>query len=174
MTFDLASGRTLLERTPTLLRTWLMDLPDRWIRATEGPDTWSPFDVVGHLVQGELNDWIPRARIILEHGTARAFEPFDRFAQFELSRGKTLGALLDEFAALRTANLEALDAMILSEEDLDRQGRHPDFGPVTLRQLLATWTVHDQTHIVQIARVMAKQYDAEVGPWKQYLAVLNR
>lgn len=174
MTFYLESARALLSRTPFVLRLWLSDLPEPWIRATEGPDTWSPFDVIGHLIQGERHDWIPRARIILEHGTSRPFEPFDMSAQFESSRGRSMSDLLDEFVALREDSLDALDTLGITDSDLDREGMHPDFGRVSLRQHLATWTVHDQTHIVQIARVMAKQYDGEVGPWKQYLGVLGR
>lgn len=163
----------ILERTPAALDALLRGLPDGWIAAHEGGETWSPFDVVGHLVHGERTDWMARARMILEQGEARAFDPFDRFAQFRDSAGKTLADLLDEFAALRRANLQALAALRLSEADLDRRGRHPEFGSVTLRQLLATWVAHDLDHLFQISRVLARQYADEVGPWRAYLRVVG-
>jgi uncharacterized damage-inducible protein DinB len=173
MQFELASAKPLLARTPPTLATLVRDLPEGWTHANEGPDTWSVFDVVGHLIHGELTDWIPRARVILEHGTARAFEPFDRFAQFEAEKGKTLGQLLDRFTTLRSESLAALDALRLTPEQLRLEGRHPELGTVTLGQLLSTWVVHDLGHIRQVARVMAKQYATEVGPWKAYLSVLQ-
>lgn len=148
-------------------------LDDGWIRADEGPDTWSPFDIVGHLIHGEKTDWIPRARIILEHGAAVAFEPFDRFAQLEADRGRTLDELLDEFESLRRASLEQLRALGPTPESLALGGLHPELGGVTLSQLLAAWTVHDLGHIAQIARVMAKQYSAAIGPWTAYLPVVG-
>ena len=151
----------------------LRGLPDSWIAANEGDNTWSPFDVVGHLIHGDRTDWIPRARIILEHGEARAFDKFDRFAQFAVSKDRPLSALLDEFASLRRQNLEDLNALNLTEGDLDRRGRHPELGVVTLRQLLSTWVAHDLDHIVQISRVLAKQYSDEVGPWRAYLRVIS-
>jgi len=163
----------ILSRTPRTLRALLEGLSNPWIRATEGGKTWSAFDVVGHLIHGERTDWIPRARIILDHGESRVFEPFDRFAQERESRGRSLGELLDEFAALRQANVETLERWHLADEDLDRTGRHPEFGPVTLRQHLATWVAHDLGHIAQVVRAMAKQYREEVGPWKTYLRVLR-
>jgi len=163
----------ILRRTPDTLRTMLDGLPDAWGRCNEGPDTWSPFDVVGHLIHGEKTDWVPRAQAILEHGESQGFEPFDRFAQFADSKGKSLGKLLDEFAALRAKNLEIIDSLHLTDDELERTGLHPEFGRVTLAQLLATWAVHDMGHIVQISRTMAKQYDAQVGPWKKYLRVLS-
>jgi hypothetical protein len=170
--FDLSEATAILTRTPATLDAMLRGLPDAWVRAHEGGETWSPFDVVGHLVHGERTDWITRARIILEHGEARVFDRFDRFAQFASSRGKTLGTLLDEFAALRQASLRQLAAMHLTDADLDRSGQHPEFGCVTLRQLLATWVAHDFDHVVQISRVLANQYADEVGPWRAYLRVI--
>jgi len=149
------------------------DLPPEWLEGDEGPETWSPYVVIGHLVHGERADWMARARIILEHGEARAFDPFDRFAQFKESEGKSIGELLDEFAALRAENLRALEALKLDPARLAATGTHPHFGRVTLEQLLATWVAHDMDHVSQIARVMAKQYDAAVGPWKEYLGVLH-
>lgn len=163
----------ILARTPATLDALLRGLPDGWIAANEGDDTFSPFDVVGHLIHGERVDWVPRARIILEHGDARAFDPFDRFAQFAASEGHTLADLLDEFARLRQQSLRELEALRLTPADLDRSGRHPAFGVVTLRQLLATWVVHDLDHIVQISRVLARQYSDEVGPWRAYLRVIR-
>lgn len=173
MHFDLEQAIQVLERTPAALRSLLADLPAEWIQGYEGPETWSPFDVVGHLIHGEQTDWIPRARIILEHRESRTFEPFDRFAQFEASQGKTLGDLLGEFERLRAENLETLRGLDLSPDDLARKGRHPELGTVTLRQLLATWVVHDLGHITQIARAMATQYGDEVGPWRAYLSILG-
>ncbi|MEM1043622.1 MAG: DinB family protein [Bacteroidota bacterium] len=173
-TFDLDHGRDLLARTPATLGALLRDLPEPFVHADEGAGTWSPFDVVGHLIHGERTDWMVRARLILTDGGPHAFEPFDRFAQEEASRGKTLNELLDAFAALRAQNLRDFDALRLAEAGLDRQGHHPDLGTVTLRQLLATWTVHDLGHIAQINRAMAKVYRDAVGPWRAYLSVLDR
>jgi hypothetical protein len=174
MKFDLARSLELLERTPEALSRLLRDLPEAWTRANEGPDTWSAFDIVGHLIAGERSDWMTRTHTILEHGEARRFTPFDRFSQFETSRGKSMNKLLDEFADLRLNNLVELKDLELSEEDLVKRGTHPDFGPVTLGQLLATWTVHDLNHLAQVSRVMAKQYRGEVGPWAAHLPVLTR
>lgn len=151
----------------------LHDLPEPWLKSNEGGNTWSPFDVVGHLIHAERADWIPRASIILEHGESRPFDPFDRFAQFEESKGKTMAELLKTFAELRQGSLEALAQMRLTEEQLALAGTHPAFGRVTLGQLLATWVVHDLDHIGQIARVLAKQYTHEVGPWIEYLSILR-
>ena len=172
MPFDLSQAVSVLDRTPIVLRDMLHGLPDAWTRGDEGPDTWSPYDVVGHLIHGERTDWIPRARIILEEGEGRAFEPFDRFAQERESRGKSLAQLLDEFAALREENLEVLRGLDLGPAELALKGRHPDLGVVTLGQLLATWTAHDLGHLAQISRVMAKQYADQVGPWRAYMPVL--
>ena len=171
--FTLDEATAVLSRTPGTLDAMLRGLPDGWIQAHEGGETWSPFDVMGHLIHGERADWIPRARILLEHGDARAFDTFDRFAQFRDSDGRTLDALLDEFAALRRQSLVALDAFALTEADLDRRGRHPELGAVTLRNLLATWVAHDLDHVSQIARVMARQYADEVGPWSRYMRIIS-
>lgn len=171
--YDVDEATALLARTPAVLDTWLRGLPDGWLSATEGPDTWSPFDIVGHLVHGERTDWMPRVRRLLEHGESLAFDPFDRFAQFSESEGKRMGALLDEFARLRASSLERLRALSLTPTQLDLTGRHPAFGVVTLRQLLATWVAHDLDHVSQIARVIARQYSDEVGPWREYLRIVN-
>jgi len=171
--FALDEAVAILSRTPATLDALLRGLPDGWTSAHEGGDTWSPFDVLGHLIHGERTDWMPRARIILEHGEARAFETFDRFAQFRESEGKTLPQLLDEFGALRRESLRALAALHVTDAALDRRGRHPALGVVTLRQLLATWVAHDLDHLVQISRVIAKQYAEEVGPWREYLRVIS-
>jgi hypothetical protein len=144
------------------------------VDAMEGPETWSPFVVVGHLIQGERTDWIPRARIILGQGADRRFTPYDRFAQFRESQGKSLADLLDEFARLRSENLRTLAGWDLGDAQLALEGIHPDFGAVTLRQLLATWVAHDLGHIGQVARVMARQYREAVGPWRAYLPVMDR
>jgi hypothetical protein len=171
--FSLARARPLLERTPAVLDSWLRGLPDEWLRSNEGGESWSPFDVVGHLIHGELTDWIPRLARLLEHGTAVPFDKFDRFAQYEASAGKGIGELLDEFARRRAASLHALDAFGLDETALDRRGLHPELGEVTARQLLATWVAHDQDHLMQIARVLGRQYADEVGPWRVYLRVVS-
>ena len=169
----IAEGIAILERTPPTLDALLRGLPDGFVFGNEGGETWSPFDVIGHLIHGELTDWVPRARIILDHGEGQAFDKFDRFAQFEISRERTLDSLLDEFATLRRDNLAQLRALRVSEADLDRKGRHPELGPVTLRQLLSTWVAHDLDHVVQISRTLARQYTDEVGPWRAYLRVIS-
>lgn len=174
MEFELAAGSAVLERTPQTLRAMLAGLPDEWTRATEGPDTWSAFDIVGHLIHGERTDWIPRARLLLAQGADRTFAPFDRFAQFRDSEGRELGFLLDEFARLRAENLATLSAWSLTDAQLALEGEHPALGRVTLRQLLAAWVAHDLGHIAQTARVMAKQYRDAVGPWREYLPVMDR
>ena len=173
MRFELASSRDILRRTPGTLRALLDGVEDTWARSTEGPDTFSPFDVVGHLIDGEETDWIPRARIILSRDPEATFQPYDRFRHYERNRGRPLGSLLDEFARLRAANLERLASWNLGDAELDLRATHPSLGPVTLRQLLATWVAHDLGHIAQVVRVMAKQYREEVGPWVQYLPVLT-
>jgi len=173
MGFDLQQTIEILDRTPSALNALLRDLPRNWTMGNEGGKTWSPFDIVGHLIHGELTDWMPRARIILEHGESRAFDPFDRLAQERESKGKPLPELLDEFARLRAQNLNALRAMNLQPADFDRRGRHPALGVVTLSQLLATWAVHDLTHLHQLSRVMAYQCRDAVGPWSAYLGVLH-
>ncbi|HEX8029845.1 MAG TPA: DinB family protein [Vicinamibacterales bacterium] len=173
MDFELTEGIAVLERTPSTLRELLDGLPPAWTDATEGPDTWSPYIVVGHLIHGERTDWIPRAAIILAQGPDRRFTPYDRFAQFNESDGKSLTALLDEFARLRAQNIETMRGWGLTEKELALEGVHPAFGAVTLRQLLATWVAHDLGHVVQVARVMAKQYRAAIGPWTEYLSVMK-
>jgi DinB superfamily len=172
-TFALDDAVAILSRTPATLDALLRGLPNGWIAAHEGGETWSPFDVIGHLIHGERTDWVPRAKIILEHGEARAFDKFDRFAQFAVSQGRTLASLLDELAALRQENLRELMALRLTEADLERRGQHPELGVVTLRQLLATWVAHDLDHVVQISRVLARQYSDEVGPWRSYLRIIS-
>ena len=163
----------LLERTPRTLDALLRDLPDEWTRVNEGPNTWSPYDIVGHLIHGERTDWIPRAKVILECGETRAFERFDRLAQERESQGRSLAQLLDEFARVRSKSLDDLRALNLQPSDLERRGTHPVFGSVTLGQLLATWAAHDLTHLHQISRVMAHQYRDAVGPWTVFLGVLQ-
>ena len=165
---------SLLSRTPAALDALLRDLPEAWTLRNEGENSWSAFDVVGHFIHGERTDWIPRARIILQFGETKAFEPFDRWAQERESQGKSLGQLLDEFARLRSENLGELHALNLRQEELERRGRHPALGPVTLSQLLATWATHDLTHIHQISRIMAHQYREAVGPYSAFLGVLKR
>ena len=172
--FTLPAGIAVLERTPAVLRALLGGLPTDWTAATEGDGTWSPYDVVGHLIHGERTDWIARARIILAEGPERRFTPFDREAQFRESRGRPLEQLLGEFAELRAANLLTLADWQLSEAQLALTGEHPEFGEVTLRQLLATWVAHDLGHVAQVARVMAKRYGDAVGPWRAYLPVMDR
>jgi hypothetical protein len=171
--FTLDEGLAILERTPAVVDAMLRGLPDGWLTAHEGGDTWSPFDVVGHLIHGERTDWLPRIRIVLEHGQARPFETFDRFAQFAESKDRTMPELLDEFAALRRDNLRKLAALRLTAADLNRPGRHPQLGEVQMRNLLATWVAHDLDHIVQISRVLAAQYSDEVGPWRAYLRIIS-
>ena len=171
--FVIDEATAILARTPAALDALLRGLPDGWIMANEGGDTWSPFSVIGHLIHGERTDWLPRTRIILEHGETRPFETFDRFAQFAGSKGRTMESLLDEFAALRRQNLDELKTLRLEGADLDRRGRHPQLGTVTLRQMLATWVAHDLDHIVQISRALARQYSDEVGPWRAYLRIIS-
>jgi len=173
MKFNLDDAVRILENTPAALRTLLSGLPDGWISENEGGESWSPFDIVGHLIHGEKTDWIPRAKIILEHGEARTFEPFDRFAQFKESKGKSLQDLLEEFEVLRKQSLAELEGMKLDEGDLRKRGMHPELGPVSLKQLLATWVVHDLGHLNQITRVMAKQLKEDVGPWGVHLPVIG-
>jgi hypothetical protein len=174
MEFQLDRALEVLERTPAALRGLLNGLSGAWTSPNEGPDTFSAFDNVGHLIHGERTDWIPRARIILAQGTNRRFEPFDRFAQTRESQGKSLADLLAEFERLRAGNLATLRAWRLTDAQLDLQGEHPELGVVSLRQLLATWTAHDLGHVAQVARVLAKQYREAVGPWRAYLPVLDR
>jgi hypothetical protein len=175
--FSLPDAIALLARTPAMLDALLRGLPEIWIRRNEGrdqdKDTWSAFDIVGHLIVGERTDWMPRVRMILEYGETRPFDPFDRFAQFKETKDKSLDELLNDFSRLRKENLVALQALNLHPEDLARHGQHPALGKVTLSELLSTWTVHDLTHLHQISRVMAHQYRDSVGPWSAYLGVLH-
>jgi hypothetical protein len=173
MEFNLDEAMAALSRTPAALKAMLDGLPRNWIENNEGPETWSPYDVIGHLNHAERTDWIPRAKIILEYGEARPFDPFDRFAQLEESKGKTIEELLGEFAALRERNLAILRELNLGAGDFDKTGQHPAFGTVKLKELLATWVTHDLDHVAQIARVMAKQYTAAVGPWQAYITILH-
>lgn len=173
MDFPLQQSIEVLERTPRVLRSLLEGLPEDLLHGNEGPETFSPFDVVGHLIHGEETDWIPRIRIILEHGESKPFAPFDRFAFRETSRGKSLAELLAVFESLRERNIEVLKGLGLTRERLALKGTHPELGPVTLRQLLATWVAHDLGHLGQIVRVMARQYSSEVGPWREFLSILK-
>lgn len=163
-----------LRRTPATLDAWLRGRPEPWLRRREGPDSWSPHEVIGHLVHGERTDWLPRLRQMLEGRGDVPFEPFDRFAMLRESRDRTTEELLGDFATLRAENLAEIEEMDLGPDALEMSGTHPDLGAVTVRQLLATWVAHDLTHIAQIARVMAKQYRSEVGPWRAYLPLLDR
>jgi uncharacterized damage-inducible protein DinB len=173
MPFELNHAMEVLQRTPGVLRAMLAGVSEPWFRNNYGADTFSPFDVVGHLISGERNDWITRARLILEHGTRTPFPKYDRYAQFEHSRGKSMGELLDEFQRLRDANLAALRDLRLTPADLARRGAHPALGEVTLENLLATWVAHDLNHVAQIAKAMATQYEHAVGPWREYLGILR-
>jgi uncharacterized damage-inducible protein DinB len=171
MDFRLDLAIEILSRTPTTLDALLRDAPDECLMTDEGEGTWRAYDVLGHLIHGEETDWIPRARIILEHGESRPFDPYDRFAQFELSKGKTANQLLDDFASLRKKNIRELERV--TPDQLQLRGTHPSLGSVTLAELLAAWVVHDLDHIGQIARVISKQYTQAVGPWKAYLSILS-
>lgn len=173
MNFEVKQADAVLARTPATVRALVQGLDERWIRATEGPDTFSPFDNLGHLIDGEETDWMPRARIILGGGADPRFEPYDRFRHYQRNVGRPLDSLLDEFDTLRAANLAELRAWNLSDAQLDLTATHPGLGRVTLRQLLAAWVVHDLGHVAQIARVMAKQYRDAIGPWVPYLPVVT-
>ena len=174
MEFDLDQTIEILSSTPDVLRGLLGDLSEPWVRNNYGEQTFSPFDVVGHLIHGERDDWIERARITLEHGESRPYEPFDRYAMYEASKGKSIHDLLGIFQSLRAESLAQLNAMHLDSQMLDRRATHPEFGSVTLRQLLATWAVHDLHHIAQICKSMAYQYRDEVGPWREYLGIIPK
>ena len=173
MAHNLEHTIAVLSRTPSTMNAMLRDLPEEWTHRNEGDGTFSAFDVIGHLIHGDRTDWIPRARIILEHGDTKPFEKFDRLAQVRESKGKSLPQLLDEFARIRVEKLDELRALNLKPQDFERRGRHPALGIVTLSQLLATWAVHDLTHLHQISRVMAHQYREVVGPWTRYLGVMH-
>jgi len=172
MEFRFDDALPVLRRTPSVLRSLLLELPARWTDATEGPGTWSPFDVVGHLIHGERTDWVPRIEHMLRHGDSVAFPVFDREAMFSASKGLSLGELVDTFERLRTESLTRLSELNLTDADLARRGRHPEFGPVTMGQHLATWVAHDLGHVSQVVRVMARQYSETVGPWRAYLSIL--
>lgn len=163
----------ILSRTPAALDVLLRGLAAEWVTCHEGENTWSPFDVVAHLIHADRTNWMPRARFIGEHGEAQPFEDFKRFEHFAQSQGRTLASLLDEFAMVRQDTIRELETMHLTETDLDRRGRHPALGAVTLRQLFASWVVHDLDHLVQISRVLARQYTDEVGPWRAYLRIVR-
>jgi len=173
MLFNLDHAIEILTRTPIVLDSLLSGLASEWTEHNEGEQTWSPYDVLGHLIHGERTDWVPRLKIILQFGEAETFPPFDRFAQFEESNGKSLAELLATFAELRMQSLASLASLNLTAEDLGKRGTHPALGSVRLEELLATWVVHDLSHLTQITRTMAKQYGDAVGPWKAYLSVLN-
>lgn len=173
MNYSIEQSIEILEKTPAVLSALLTGLSDNWIMNNEGPETFSPFDVVGHLIHGEKTDWTARIRVILEHGGTKPFERWDRFAQYEISKGKTMQQLLDEFSLVRKENISWFRSLHLSEADFERRGMHPVLGAVTLKNLLATWVVHDLTHIAQITRVMAKQYKDEMGPWTEFFRILS-
>jgi hypothetical protein len=173
MQFTIEKSIEILERTPAVLKTLLSGLSDDWIMKNEGPETFSPYDVIGHLIHGEKTDWVTRAKIILEFGLSNPFTPWDRFAQYKESKGKTLDQLLKEFETIRKENMVWFKSLNLTEADLDKKGLHPKLGEVTLRNLLATWVAHDLTHIAQVTRVMAKQYKEEMGPWPEFFRILN-
>lgn len=173
MQYSLERSYEILDRTPAVLHSLLAGLSDEWIMPNEGPETFSPYDVVGHLIHGEKTDWAPRVKMILEFGTAKTFDRYDRFAQNTESKGKSLQQLLDEFTVLRKENVTWFKSLNLTDNDLHKQGMHPVLGIVTLRNLLATWVVHDLTHLAQITRVMAKQYKEEMGPWPQFFRILD-
>ncbi len=173
MRYSLERAYEILDRTPAVLQSLLGGLPDEWIMPNEGPETFSPYDVVGHLIHGEKTDWVPRIKKILQFGNTETFDRYDRFAQYEESKGKSLQQLLDELAALRKENMVWFRSLNLTESDFERKGMHPVLGEVSLRNLLSTWVVHDLTHISQITRVMAKQYKTEVGPWTEFFRILD-
>jgi hypothetical protein len=174
MEFRLGEALPILHRTPAVLRAQLADLPGAWTAATEGPGTWSPFDVVGHLIHGERTDWMPRVEHMLEYGDSVPFPPFDREAMFAASKGLSLRDLLEAFETLRADSLARMAKLGLTDADLSRRGRHPEFGVVTMGQHLATWVAHDLGHVSQVVRVMARQYSYAVGPWRAYLSILGK
>lgn len=174
MTSFMGDTVALLERTPRVLRELLDGLPESWLAEPDTVGGWTTRDVLGHLILGELDDWIPRAEMILRDGVSREFEPFDRFAHVERDRDVPLAELIERFAELRTANIARLGDLVHDEADLGRRGRHPEFGEVTLRQHLATWTVHDLDHVAQVYSSLAAARDTAVGPWKVYLGILLR
>ena len=174
MQFNLDDTIAHLRRTPMVLEHLLASMPEAWTHGNYGPQTFSPFDVVGHLIHGERTDWMPRVRLILDHGEEHAFEPFDRYAHYEASRGKSVTDLLEIFASVRAENVASLESLQLNETDFQRRGTHPAFGSVTLAQLLATWVVHDLHHVAQICKAMSYQYREAVGPWRAYLGIITQ
>lgn len=173
MIFDIPKSIEILERTPLTLESMLMGLSEEWLNNNEGENTWSPYDIVGHLIFGEKTDWVIRTKIILSNSENKTFVPFDRFAQMGDGQKKPIAKLLDEFKILRAKNIEALKSLQIQEADFQSKGIHPELGEVNLKQLLSAWVVHDLGHISQISRVMAKQYKSEVGPWIAYLGILK-
>ena len=173
MRYSVEKSIEILETTPAVLKALLSGIHEDWVMNNEGQETFSPYDVIGHLIYGEKTDWVPRAKIILEFGLSKPFTLWDRFAQYEESEGKTLQQLLDEFEIVRRENMIWFKSLSLTEADLDKKGMHPQLQEVTLRNLLATWVVHDLTHIAQITRVMAKQYKEDMGPWPEFFRILN-
>src|SRR5688572_13969070 len=173
MQFSLERSYEILERTPEVLKTLLADMPEQWTMGNEGPETFSPYDVLGHLIHGEKTDWTERIKMIMEHGVSKSFVPYDRFAMYKESKGKSIDQLLKKFKKLRKQNLKWLRSLELTEADFDKKGMHPVLGEVTLRQLLSTWVIHDLTHIAQVGRVMAKQYKEEMGPWLEFFRVMS-
>jgi len=171
--YSLERAYEILDRTPSVLRSLLSGLDEAWLMNNEGPDTFSPFDVVGHLIHGEKTDWTARMKRIMEYGNTKAFDVYDRFAQYEESKGKSLEQLLEEFEILRRENMAWFRSLVFRDEDLERKGLHPRLGEVTMKNLLATWVAHDLTHIAQVTRVMAKQYKEEMGPWPQFFRILD-
>lgn len=171
--YDLDKSYEILDRSPAVLRSILSGLSDDWTMNNEGPETFSPFDVMGHLIHGERTDWPDRIKMVLEYGTTKPFTPYDRFAMYEASKGRSLPDLMDEFETRRRENMLWFRSLKLTENDLDKKGIHPSFGEVTLRQLLSTWVIHDLTHIAQVTRVMAKQYKEEMGPWIAFFRIMN-
>lgn len=174
MTFDIQKSLEILSKTPLVLESLLVGLSNEWLRSNEGENTWSPYDVLGHLIHGEKTDWVVRAKIMLSNVDDKTFKPFDRFAQISENQECTIDELLSEFKNLRASNLEIIKTLQISDSHLDLKGIHPELGQVTLKELLATWVVHDLGHLSQITRVMAKQYESEVGPWKAYLGILQK
>ena len=174
MKFDLTNSITILEKTPKILESYLSGLSKDWLKNNEGENTWSPYDIIGHLIFGEKTDWIIRTKIILNQSENKTFEPFDRFAQLKENQNKPISELIAEFKSLRKSNLQELKFLNITAKDLELKGIHPELGEVTLEQLLAAWVVHDLGHIAQISRVMSKQYEANVGPWKAYLGILKK
>lgn len=174
MIFELEKAKEILEKTPKVLETLLTGLSNQWVENNEGENTWSPYDIVGHLLFGEKTDWIVRVKTILNDSENKLFEPFDRFAQLNENQNRPIGDLINEFKLLRKENLNELERLKISQIDFEKVGIHPEFGNVTLKQLISTWAVHDLGHIAQITRVMAKQYTKEVGPWINYLGILKK